>query len=68
MVDWQYAGIASVYGPEVHTPITAFADVSNNPVNVDGVHIELLLGHRFPSFFASRRFCVVRVLTASWPA
>jgi hypothetical protein len=32
---------------EMHTPITAFADVANDAVNVDGVDVELLLGHRF---------------------
>ena len=32
---------------EIHTPITAFADVPNYAVNVDGVDVELLLGHRF---------------------
>jgi hypothetical protein len=32
---------------EVHTPITAFADVANYAVNVDGVHVGLLLAHRF---------------------
>jgi hypothetical protein len=28
---------------EMHTPITAFADVPHYPVNVDGVDVELLL-------------------------
>jgi hypothetical protein len=32
---------------EMHTPITAFADVPNYAVNADGVDVELLLGHRF---------------------
>ena len=32
---------------EMHTPITAFADVPSYAVNVDGVDIELLLGHRY---------------------
>jgi len=39
---------------EVHTPITAFADVPSYAVNVDGVDVELLLCHRFPPLFAEK--------------
>jgi hypothetical protein len=51
---------------EVHTPITAFADVPSYAVNVDGVDVELLLGHRFPLLFARRRSCQVFVLAFAW--
>ncbi len=39
---------------EMHTPITAFADVPSYAVNVDGVDVELLLCHRFPPLFAEK--------------
>jgi hypothetical protein len=32
----------------MHAPITAFADVTSYAVNVDGIDVELPLGHRFP--------------------
>ena len=38
---------------EMHAPIAAFADVPSYAVNVDGVDVELLLGHRFPPLFWS---------------
>jgi hypothetical protein len=44
---------------EMHAPITAFADVTSYAVNVDGVDVELPLGHRFPPLFARRRSCQV---------
>jgi hypothetical protein len=39
---------------EMHTPIAAFADVANYPVNVDGVDVELLLAHSFRPFLAKK--------------
>ena len=44
---------------KMHAPITAFADVTSYAVNVDGVDVELPLGHRFPPLFARRRSCQV---------
>lgn len=35
---------------EMHAPIPALAYVPNHPVNVDGVHIELLVARRFRPF------------------
>jgi hypothetical protein len=40
---------------ELHAPITALADVSNYAINVDGVDVELLVGHRFAPIFARKR-------------
>jgi hypothetical protein len=37
---------------EMYTPITAFADVAGYPVNVDGIHVELLRAHSFRRFLA----------------
>ena len=53
---------------EMHAPITAFADVTSYAVNVDGVDVELPLGHRFPPLFARRRSCQVFVLDFAWSA
>src|SRR5207245_6290202 len=53
---------------EMHAPITAFADVTSYAVNVDGVDVELPLGHRFPPLFAKRRSCQVFVLDFAWSA
>ena len=48
---------------EMHTPIAAFADVPSYAVNVDGVDVELFLGHRFPPLFWS---CQVFVIDFPW--
>jgi hypothetical protein len=48
---------------EMHAPIAAFADVPSYAVNVDGVDVELLLGHRFPPLFWS---CQVFVIDFPW--
>jgi hypothetical protein len=56
---------------EMHTPVTAFADVTNYPVNVDGVDVELLLGHRFRPLLLegtlAKSSYLLPVVTASWP-
>jgi len=44
---------------EMHTPIAAFADVPSYAVNVDGVDVELFLGHRFPPLFWSCQVFVI---------
>jgi hypothetical protein len=39
---------------EMHTPITAFADVANYSINLDLVDVEPLLGHGFLPLLAKR--------------
>jgi hypothetical protein len=39
---------------EMYTPITAFPDVPHDPVNADGVDVELLLAHSFQPFLAEK--------------
>jgi hypothetical protein len=38
---------------EMYTPITAFSDVPHDPVNADGVDVELL-AHSFQPFSAEK--------------
>jgi hypothetical protein len=40
---------------EMHSPVTAFADVANYPVNVDGVDVKPPLGHGFRPLLATDR-------------